>query len=195
MINNLKKQGVWLQEKDSVFARIDMVLDEKDDKVCKANKINKLFLKDWIEHYISDGEITKLLEEPASLKDIIMQEKELPPITFDSVEKSNFNRDIYPAIMSKLLAAIRFRAFPMIQEKMKGDNVSRLAEKDLLDIVDQVDPEDFREELLQLYEINVPEGETAKQLMQKAFIQYATLKPVNPRADGGNSFLEQIHYE
>jgi hypothetical protein len=31
---------------------------------------------------------------------------------------------------------------------MKGDNVSRLAEKDLLDIVDQVDPEDFREELL-----------------------------------------------
>lgn len=114
MINNLKKQGVWLQEKDSVFARIDMVLDEKDDKVCKANKINKLFLKDWIEHYISDGEITKLLEEPASLKDIIMQEKELPPITFDSVEKSNFNRDIYPAIMSKLLAAIRFRAFPMI---------------------------------------------------------------------------------
>jgi len=114
MINNLKKQGVWLQEKDSVFARIDMVLDEKDDKVCKANKINKLFLKDWIEHYISDGEITKLLEEPASLKDIIMQEKELPPITFDSVEKSNFNKDIYPAIMSKLLAAIRFRAFPMI---------------------------------------------------------------------------------
>lgn len=62
MINNLKKSGVWNQEKESAFARIEMVLDEKDDKVCKANNINKLFLKDWIDHFVSDDTVKKLLE-------------------------------------------------------------------------------------------------------------------------------------
>lgn len=78
--------------------------------------------------------------------------------------------------MAKLLATIRYRAYPMIKAKMEKDNVSRLSEKDLLDIVDQIDPEEFREELLELFGIHVPNGETAKKLMQKAFIEYATVK-------------------
>ena len=97
--------------------------------------------------------------------------------------------------MSKLLATIRYRAWPNIKAKLANEKKSALTENELLAIIDEVDPEDFRAELLELFNIKVPANETPKKLMQKAFVQYATKIPDEDLGKHKNPFLEMIHFE
>ena len=48
LINNIKREGKFNEMRDSLVVRLESTLDEKDNKVCNAHKINKSFLSEWI---------------------------------------------------------------------------------------------------------------------------------------------------
>jgi len=56
------------------------------------------------------------------------------------------------------------------------------------EFLQKVDPEEFRNEILDLFEIKVPTGDTAKRVMQRCYIKYCT------GADG-KRWNKEIDYE
>jgi hypothetical protein len=85
----------------------------------------------------------------------------------------NLTRDSYIQVCRKIQAAVRHSANKIIRMNGKEKVTPEDLEKILLKIKND-EQEDYRIKALALYNIEIPHGETAKKILQKAYIKFST---------------------
>lgn len=82
-------------------------------------------------------------------------------------------------IIRKVLACVRWEAKKKIEQAMKESKKMDQTELDaILDEIMYGNQESYREDIMDLFKIPVPEGETAKRVMQKAYLKYSTVSSI-----------------
>ena len=117
-----------------------------------------------------------------------MVDQKVKSIHFDLPE--GFTREKYVQVIRKVLACVRFKIYKKVQKLLKKEAKEKLTSEEmeaLLALINDKHQEEYRKQSLAKYEIEIPEGEMPKRLMQKAYLVFSTISSLNvPKKEEDN---------
>ena len=141
--------------------------------MARQHKIDKDILEIWIKSFRNDEDVQSKLEETNSMLEDILERQTCERVHLNIPPE--FRKEMYAPLLAKILATIRYRAYPKVQQLREDSHMRTVTDEDMARLIRQVDIEEFRGDVLRLFEIPIPEGETAKTVMHKAYIHFTTI--------------------
>lgn len=78
-------------------------------------------------------------------------------------------------LIRKILSVVRYRVNKLAEgERLNLKPGQPVPEEKMAEFMNSVDPEEFRDKVLELYGVKIPAGDTAKRCMQRCYIKYCT---------------------
>jgi len=116
-----------------------------------------------------------VLADIEDLTDQVLEKQQVKEIHFDLPQ--NLTRESYMQVSRKIQAAVRHSAYNTIHMNGKDKVTPEELDQILLKIKND-EQEDFRVKALALFNIQIPQGNTAKQLLQKAYVKFSTVSSI-----------------
>jgi hypothetical protein len=172
--------------REGARSRMKEMTDRKDRDVTKKHGFDSDCLEKWLEKYGSDPRIKECFAQIKSMEDQLFDEQVVP---IDYHLPEGLTKEKYLQIIRKVLAIVRYKYHPMAQEeRIKGQPSQPIDENVHNELINKIDPEEFRDKVLALYGIKIDGEDTAKRVMQRCYIKYST------GADGAK-WNKEIDYE
>lgn len=147
-------------------------------------------LEQWISKFSNDPEVKKLAENIRELHKAVFTAGKIDHIAFDLPEK--LDKVMYIKIYRKIWATIRHDLWVSIQEEKKKENTEHLSPEKFSKLYSEVHNtfETVRMEIYSMMMNETVERHEARELMQKAYITFATLSATS---DNKSRWADQVN--
>lgn len=170
---------------ESIEVRVKEYTKSRDEMICSRHKITSDFLEKWIQANMSDPVVKKVLKNIEDLHQQVLVKQHIDEMIFEIPEQ--LTREVYLQIARKVQACVRHEAYKQVQKQIKESAKNELTDEEMDKILGDIglEPQEhFRKSALSLFGIPLPEGETAKNLLQKAYLRYSTQRELKSAKAG-----------
>ncbi|CDW88771.1 UNKNOWN [Stylonychia lemnae] len=152
---------------------IDEYTDSRDEIIAKKNNISTQMLELWIKKYQADPKVKKIQQDIQNLYDQVTVKHHVDPI--HNKIHPELSKWTYVKLTRRILACVRHAAYPRFQEALKAKALTQNDQTQILTEISDNYQEIFRGKVFELFNIPVEPGQTAKRMMQRAYLTYSTV--------------------